>query len=257
VSDEVVVERPAEGVALLRLNRPAVRNALNMPVRRAIAENFLAFTADASVRVVVLTGDDRAFAAGADLNEFHGVGPVEVWLRGTRRLWQAVADCPKPVIAGVRGLALGGGCELAMHADIIIAGESARFGQPEIKLGLMPGAGGTQRLVRALGKFKAMRMLLTGDPVSAAEAFAMGLASEVTADDQVLPRALALAAQIAALPPLAAQQIKEVVRQGEDLPLDAALSLEQKAFQVLLDSADTREGIAAFLEKRKPVVRGL
>lgn len=171
-------------------------------------------------------------------------------------LWDPIARCPKPVIAAVNGFALGGGCELAMHCDIIVAGESARFAQPEVKLGLMPGAGGTQRLVRAVGKFQAMRIALTGCMVKAPEALAIGMVSEVVPDDQTLTRALALASEIAALPPLAVQQIKEVMLAGADLPLDSALTLERKAFQLLFDSADQKEGAAAFFEKRKPTYRG-
>jgi len=143
-----------------------------------------------------------------------------------------------------------------MHCDIIVAGESARFAQPEVKLGLMPGAGGTQRLIRAVGKFQAMRIALTGCMVKAPEALAIGMISEVVPDDQTLSRALALASEIAALPPLAVQQIKEVMLAGADLPLDSALTLERKAFQLLFDSADQKEGAAAFFEKRKPTYRG-
>ena len=163
---------------------------------------------------------------------------------------------PKPVLAAVNGYALGGGCELAMHADIIIAGDGASFGQPEVRVGIMPGAGGTQRLVRAVGKFRAMKMLLTGEPVPAREALAMGLVSEVVPDDEVLERAMTLARTIAALPPLAIMQIKEAVLAGEDSSLDAGLALERKAFQLLFATADQKEGMRAFLEKRKPDFHG-
>jgi enoyl-CoA hydratase/carnithine racemase len=166
-----------------------------------------------------------------------------------RELWRVIAQCPKPVIAAVNGFALGGGCELAMHADIIIAGKSAKFGQPEVRVGIMAGGGGTQRLTRAVGKFKAMKMLLTGEPVSAAEAFEMGLASEVV-------RALKLARTIAALPPLAIRQTKEVVLAGADCSLDAGLTLERKAFDILFDTEDQKEGMRAFIEKRKPEFKG-
>jgi len=171
-------------------------------------------------------------------------------------MWRSVVSCPRPIIAAVNGYAWGGGCELAMHADIIVAGEGASFAQPEVKVGIMPGAGGTQRLPRAVGKFRAMKMLLTGQPVSAAEAYAMGLVSEVVADRDVLSTALAIADTIAALPPLAVAQIKEAVLAGQDAPLDAALLLERRAFQLLFASEDQKEGMRAFLEKRKPVFRG-
>ena len=160
------------------------------------------------------------------------------------------------MIAAVRGFALGGGCELAMHADIIVAGDSAKFGQPEIRIGIIPGGGGTQRLPRAVGKFKAMKMLLTGDIISAQEADAMGLVSEVVPDAEVEARALALATQIAQLPPLAARQIKECVLAGQDMSLHSALMLEAKSIQLSFASFDQKEGMAAFIEKRKPGFEG-
>ncbi|HET6467654.1 MAG TPA: enoyl-CoA hydratase-related protein, partial [Geminicoccaceae bacterium] len=215
------LESAAPGVALIRLRRPEALNALNTEVRTVLAEHFRRVAADPEVRCIVITGDERAFAAGADLKEMADLGAVDQMLRNTHRLWQAIKECPKPVIAAVRGYALGGGCELAMHADIIVAGEGAQFGQPEIRVGIMPGAGGTQRLTRAVGKYQAMRMLLTGEPVPAPEALRMGLASEVVPDEQVEERALALAQTIARLPPLAVAQIKEVVLAGLDAPLDA------------------------------------
>jgi enoyl-CoA hydratase/carnithine racemase len=156
----------------------------------------------------------------------------------------------------VRGFALGGGCELAMHADIIVAGDSAKFGQPEIRIGIIPGGGGTQRLPRAVGKFKAMKMLLTGDIITAQEADAMGLVSEVVPDAEVEARALALASQIALLPPIAARQIKECVLAGQDTSLHAGLMLEAKAIQLSFASFDQKEGMAAFIEKRKPGFEG-
>src|SRR5690625_4534196 len=185
---EVLSERPTPGVVLLRINRPEARNALNMQVRRQLSEEFLRLNGDDAVRAVVLTGDDKAFAAGADLKEFAELTAVEQMQRQTHRLFASIAACPKPVIAAVNGFALGGGCELAMHADIIVAGENARFGQPEVRVGLMPGAGGTQRLTRAVGKFRAMKLVLLGEPITGAEATQMGLASEAVPDEQDLPR---------------------------------------------------------------------
>lgn len=240
------------GVAVVRIHRPDVKNALNAQVREELAGHFRALARRRDVRVIVLTGGEQFFVAGADIKEFASASPIEMYRRHTEYLWEAISRCPKPVIAAVNGVALGGGCELAMHCDMIVAGESARFAQPEVKLGLMPGAGGTQRLVRAVGKFQAMRIALTGCMVKAPEALAMGMLSEVVADDQTLPRALELAAQIAALPPLAVEQIKEVMLAGADLPLESALVLERKAFQLLFDSADQKEGAAAFFEKRTP-----
>jgi len=253
---EVLVERPREGVALVRINRPEARNALNGRVRVLLAEAFSDLGTDADVRAIVLTGDSNAFAAGADIKEMAGAGAADMLLRQAHLLWQAIASCPKPVIAAVNGFALGGGCELAMHADIIIAGEGAQFGQPEIRVGIMPGAGGTQRLTRAVGKFKAMMMILTGKPVSAREADAMGLVSQVVPDAEVLDAALKTAETIAAMPPVAVMQIKEVLLAGMDAPLNTGLMLERKAFQLLFDTRDQKEGMQAFIEKRKPKYEG-
>lgn len=253
---EVYLESLADGVAVVVINRPEAKNALNAAVRRQLAEQFSSLGQRDEVRAIVLTGGDQAFVAGADVKEFATASPTDMYLRHNERLWDPIAHCPKPVIAAVNGFALGGGCELAMHCDIIVAGESARFGQPEVKLGLMPGAGGTQRLVRAVGKFQAMRILMTGCMVKAPEALRMGLVSEVVADDETLERAKSLAREIAAMPSLAVEQIKETVLSGADLPLESALVLERKAFQMLFDTADQKEGAAAFIEKRKPDYRG-
>ena len=171
MSDLILEERRASGTVLLRLNRPESRNALSADLRRALTERFAAFYEDRDTRCVVITGDERAFVAGADLKDMSRMGTAEITRTNVRRMWQVIGQCPIPVIAAVRGVAFGGGCELAMHADIIIAGENAKFGQPEIKVGIMPGGGGTQRLPRAIGKFKAMKMMLTGDPVTGREAF--------------------------------------------------------------------------------------
>jgi enoyl-CoA hydratase len=245
-------ERPAPGVALLRLHRPAVLNALNLALRQALAEAFIRLEADPGVHAIVLAGSQRAFCAGADLNEYVDASPPDIIGRAMDRLWGAVSGCRKPVIAAVRGHALGGGCELAMHADLIVASERARFGQPEVLIGLMPGGGATQRLTRAVGKFRAMQILLTGAPFSAGEALAMGLASEVQPDDDVEPRALALASQIAGGPQLAVRFIKEAVIEGMNLPLEQGLMFERKSFQLLFATADKTEGIRAHLDKRTP-----
>ncbi|EMJ8165673.1 enoyl-CoA hydratase [Pseudomonas aeruginosa] len=255
-SPVVLLEFPAADIALLRLNRPQARNALNDQVRQRLASHFQTLGADPAIRAIVLTGDSRCFAAGADLRDLSTSTAIGLYGRHGECYWEAIARCPKPVIAAVNGFALGGGCELAMHCDLIVAGESAQFAQPEIKVGVMPGAGGTQRLVRAVGKFQALRMLFTGCLVKAPQALAMGLVSEVVADESTLARALELAMEIARLPPLALAQIKEVVLAGADLPLDSALALERKAFQLLFDSQDQKEGMQAFLEKRPPNYQG-
>ncbi len=252
----VLAERPAEGVGLIRINRPDARNALNMEVRKLLAKHLTEMADDPAIRCIVLTGNDKAFAAGADIKEMAGAGTIEMLLRGTHKLWRTIYSCPKPVIAAVNGFALGGGCELAMTCDIIIAGEGARFGQPEVKIGIIPGGGGTQRLPRAVGKYKAMRYLLTGDLISSKEAFDMGLVSEIVADSDVEKRAIAMAQQIAELSPLAVEQIKECVLRGMDAALDSGLALETKAIQMLFASQDQKEGMAAFIEKRKPKFTG-
>jgi enoyl-CoA hydratase len=253
---QVLLERPSDAIAIVRLNRPEVRNALNLTIRQEMAAIFRDLADDTKLRCVVLTGNDQAFAAGADIADMSRIDAIEMYHRHTERLWAAVGECPVPVIAAVNGFALGGGLELAMHADIIIAGKSAQLGQPEVKVGIMPGAGGTQRLTRAVGKFRAMLMCLTGEIVSAQEAFEMGLISRIVEDDAVLDTALKLAEKIAAMPPIAVAQIKEVILAGADAPLSTALALERKAVQVLFASKDKAEGMAAFLEKRKPSYSG-
>lgn len=253
---EVLREQPSDGVVLLRLNRPELMNALSMHVRELLAKEFNALAVDESVRCVVITGDEKAFAAGGDVSELVKRKVIDDEFPRSRAAWLAIESFPKPVIGAVNGFALGGGCELAMHCDILIAGEGAKFGQPEVKLGIMPGAGGTQRLLRVAGKFAAMRWLLTGDMLGAAEALRIGLVSEVVPDTEVLPHALKLASKIAALPPLAVAAIKESVLLGADVPLSTALPLERKAFQLLFASEDREEGIKAFQERRKPQFKG-
>lgn len=253
---ELLVESPETGVALVRLNRPQATNALSPSLQAALAQAFADLSADDAVRAIVLTGGEQVFAAGGDIKSMEGCGPIEILQRHTERVWAPIANCPKPVVAAVCGYAFGGGAELAMQADIILAGESASFSQPEIRIGIMPGIGGTQRLVRAVGKFNAMRMLLTGQPVGAQEARSMGLVSQVLPDAEVIPQAIRMAAHIASMPPLAAQQIKEVVLAGMDASLDTALMLERKANQLLFATRDQKEGMQAFIEKRKPRFEG-
>ena len=252
MTDVVLLERPAEGVVLLRINRPEARNALNIEVRKLLAKHLGEIGEDTTTRAVVLTGNEKSFAAGADIKEMADAGTIEMLQRGAHKLWRTIAGCPKPVIAAVSGFALGGGCELAMTCDIIVAGESARFGQPEVKIGIIPGGGATQRLTRAVGKYKAMKAILIGDLISAKEAFEMGLASEIVPDPEVEGRAIDLARQIAALPPLAIQLAKEAVLAGMDAPMTSALALEVKSLQILFSSQDQKEGMRAFIEKRKP-----
>lgn len=247
---ELLLEHTDDGVAVVRLHRPEATNALSLSLQAALSRTFQQLAQDERVRCIVLTGGDSVFAAGGDIKSMDDCGPIEILQRHTERVWAPIENCPKPIIAAVCGYALGGGAELAMHCDIIIAGRGARFGQPEIRIGIMPGIGGTQRLVRAVGKFQAMRILLTGKPVSAEEAYAMGLVSMVCDDEEVLAEALKMARLIAQMPPLAVEQIKEVVIAGMDASLDTALMLERKANQLLFATRDQKEGMHAFIEKR-------
>lgn len=252
----VLKEIISPAVGLLTLNRPEARNALSFELRQELIDGLEDFAQNDAIRCVILTGGDKVFAAGADLKQLGQTGSIDMLRLGAERYWLAVAAFPKPLIAAVNGWALGGGFELALHADIIIAGESAQFGLPEVKVGLIPGAGGTQRLPRAIGKFSAMRYLLTGDTMNAATALNHGLVSEIYPDPEVLPKALIMAERIARRAPLAVRQIKESVLSGADIPLDAALRIERKAVQLLMSSKDKSEGINAFLEKRTADFRG-
>jgi enoyl-CoA hydratase/carnithine racemase len=254
--DELLIEHPSAGIVVFRLNRPQVRNALNLAVRKELAEAVTRFAADPGVRCLVITGSDKAFAAGADISEMAEATSDEIKERNVQQYGRAISDCLKPVVAAVEGYALGGGLELALCADIIIAGESARFGLPEVKLGILPGGGGTQRLARLVGLKRAMLLLMTGRMFGAAEALAMGVVSEVTPSGQALSRALEIATEIAAMPPIAVAEIKRVTSEGLNQPLDTALLLEQGAYEGLYATADQKEGMRVFLEKRKPMFEG-
>jgi len=259
MSDEslVLVERDeARRVALVRLNRPKQLNALNGPTMDALCEALEKLDRDEAVRVIVVTGSERAFAAGADIGEMSGASPIDMLRTNRIAQWDRVRKITKPVIAAVAGWCLGGGCELAMALDIIIAAESARFGQPEIKIGVMPGAGGTQRLPRAIGKSKAMEMILTGEPITAAEAERIGLVSRVVTDELLVEDALALAAEIAKRAPLALRLAKESVNAAFEMGLTDGLAHERRLFYLLFSSDDQKEGMTAFLEKRDPNFKG-
>lgn len=245
-------DRPQSGIAVLCLNRPEVLNALNLKLRQQLAQAFIRLDQDDSIRVIVLLGHEKAFCAGADLTEYVDATPVDIMARRMDLLWDAIAKCKKPVIAAVQGYALGGGCELAMHADIVLAGRNAKFGQPEIKVGIMPGGGATQRLTRAVGKFQAMNILLRGEPFSAAEAHAIGLVSELVDDDRLTSRAIEIAQDLTRLPAVALRLIKESVLASMNQPLDAGLQYERTAFQSVFASKDKTEGMRARLEKRNP-----
>jgi len=259
MSDEqlVLVERKAEQrTALVRLNRPKQLNALNGAVMDALCAALEELDREDAVRAIVVTGNERAFAAGADIGEMASATPIDMLITNRIGQWDRIRKITKPVIAAVNGWALGGGCELAMTLDLIVAGEGARFGQPEISIGVIPGAGGTQRLTRAIGKSKAMEMVLTGEPISAAEAERAGLVARVTQDELCVEDALALAATIATKSPLALRLAKEAVNAAYEMSLTEALAHERRLFYLLFASEDQKEGMAAFLEKRTPDFKG-
>ena len=259
MSDEavVLVERQAEQrTALVRLNRPKQLNALNGAVMDALCAALEELDGDDGVRAIVVTGNERAFAAGADIGEMADATPIDMLLTNRIGQWDRIRKITKPVIAAVNGWALGGGCELAMTLDLIVAGEGAKFGQPEISIGVIPGAGGTQRLTRAIGKAKAMRMVLTGETITAREAEAAGLVALVTQDEVVIDDALALAVKMAEKSPIALRLAKEAVNAAYEMSLTDALAHERRLFYLLFASEDQKEGMAAFLEKRSPDFTG-
>ncbi len=254
---DVDPEEPIPGVALVTLDRPEVRNALDDALLAQLGDALRALDADEGCRCIVLTGaGERAFAAGADIREMMGETPASLMVRDRFARWDDIAAVRKPLVAAVRGYALGGGLELALTCDMIVAGEDARFGQPEINLGVIPGAGGTQRLTRAIGKVRAMELILTGRLIDAAEADRIGLVTRVVPAEQTVAAALDLAARIAAMPPLAVMAAIASVRAAEELPLRDGIALERRRFHLLFGTEDQREGMAAFLEKRTPVWKG-
>lgn len=248
----------ADGIAWVTVNRPEKRNALNATVRRELLDAFDALAAHDDARVVVITGaGDRAFVAGADIGEFAERSPLEqrAAMQG-RRIFDELAAFPKPVIAMINGYALGGGCELAMACDVRVAGRSAKLGQPEIRLGLLPGAGGTQRLPRLVGTGRALRLVLTGELIDADEAERIGLVDAVVDDAELRTYTASLAAAMAAHSPVALRLAKAAVHAAVELPLAGGLALEREMFITAFSSDDMREGVAAFLEKRQPSFRG-
>jgi enoyl-CoA hydratase len=248
---------PVDGVALVVLDRHEVLNALDFALIAALTDALERLDREPACRAIVITGaGDRAFAAGADIPELAAQSPTSLVVDDDFHRWERIKRVRKPLIAAVRGYALGGGCELAMLCDMIVAGEDAQFGQPEIKLGVMPGAGGTQRLTRAIGKAKAMELVLTGSNLGAREAEAYGLVSRVVPAEETVPAALELAARIAGMPPVAVVAAKAAVNRAEELPLEAGLEYERRSFYLLFDTDDQAEGMAAFAEKRKPAWKG-
>ncbi len=256
MAEDIVRISIDEAVAIITVNRPEVLNALNAALMEQLIAALERLDNDPAVRCFVLTGSDRAFAAGADINEMADASAVEMLLRDRFSQWERMRKIRKPIIAAVNGFALGGGCELAMCCDIILAGDAAQFGQPEISLGVIPGAGGTQRLTRAVGKYRAMEMILTGSPISADEALRFGLVNRVVPAETLVSEAVALAKVIASKPPLAVRLAKEAVLRAQESPLSEGLDFERKSFYLLFASDDQKEGMRAFLEKRPPAWKG-
>ena len=257
MSFETLIVEPQGAVTLIRLNRPEALNALNSTLLSELCAALDAAAVDDGVRCLVLTGSDRAFAAGADIKEMSDKSYAQMFKSdffgdAARRIEQF----RKPIVAAVAGYALGGGCELAMLCDFIIAAETAKFGQPEINLGVMPGIGGTQRLTRFVGKSKAMDMVLTGRMMDAAEAERCGLVSRVVAPDRLLEEALAAAQKIAAASPLAVMMNKELVEAAYETTLATGVAMERRLFHSLFAFDDQKEGMTAFIEKRKPDFKG-
>jgi enoyl-CoA hydratase len=253
--EHILVERD-EPIAVVRLNRPKVLNALSVPLMTELVTAVVELDADPAVRCIVLTGNERAFAAGADIAEMADASAVEMLRRNQFARWEQLKRVRTPLIAAVSGFALGGGCELALMCDMIVCAESARFGQPEILIGVIPGAGGTQRITRAVGKALAMEMVLTGRQITAQEAHAAGLVNRVAPNELYLESAKQLAREVAARPPLAVMLGKDAVLAAFDTTLEAGLEAERKNFYLLFATTDMREGMQAFLEKRPPQWKG-
>ena len=243
-------------VAHVQLNRPDQLNALNLGLMTELKETLQEMDQDDSIRVIILSGNDKAFAAGADIKQMANKTAIDMHKIDQFATWDVIRKTKKPVIAAVSGFALGGGCELAMTCDMIVASETAKFGQPEIKIGTMPGAGGTQRLTRALGKAKAMELILTGDFLGAEDAREYGLVNQVVPIEMYLMAAGDMAEKIAQMSPISTQLAKEAVNKAHDSHLSEGLLFERKNFYLTFASEDQKEGMNAFVEKRKPQFRG-
>ncbi len=253
--ESVTVQKDG-AVAVVTLNRPQQLNALSYNLVKDLCLAVEQLDSDEEVRAIIVTGGDKVFAAGADIKEMAGLGPFEEKVHGRLAYRDRINKISKPIIAAVSGFALGGGCELAMSCDIIIASETAKFGQPEINLGTIPGSGGTQRLPRLVGKHRAMEMVLTGEFISAADALRYGLVNRVVPVELLLEEAKTIADKIAAKPPIAVKAAKEAILKSANTALDDGLDFERKSFYMLFASEDRNEGMKAFLEKRKPVFKG-
>lgn len=250
LTNQNILVETDEQIGIVRLNRPKVLNALNHELMDELVTALEAFDRDEKVRVIILTGSERAFAAGADIKEMSDETTVSIMLKDRFATWDRIRSIKKPIIAAVSGFALGGGCELVMNCDIIVASETAQFGQPEINIGVIPGAGGTQRLTRVIGKHKAMELILTGRPITAFEAQALGLVNKVAPVELYLDTAKEMAREIAKKSPIAVRLAKEAVLKTFDTSISEGLQFERKNFYMLFASEDQKEGMRAFLEKR-------
>jgi enoyl-CoA hydratase len=251
----ILVEKE-DSIGIIRLNRPKALNAINHLLLVELVDALEDFDKDSSTNVIILTGGEDVFAAGADLKEMAQATSVDLMLGRRFELWDRIRRISKPIIAAVSGYCLGGGNELAMNCDIIIASETACFGQPEVNVGIMPGAGGTQRLTRAVGKHKAMEIILTGTRVSATEAQRAGLVNGVVSRETLMDEAKKIAKEIASKPPLSIRAAKQAILMAQDTSLQVGLEFERKTFYTLFATEDAREGMKAFLEKRKPIFNG-
>jgi len=251
-----VNDQVAPRVALIELYRPKELNALNPQLMEEVRDTLKRLDQNDQVRVIIITGNEQAFAAGADIKQMADKSAVDMLLLDQFSTWDQIRKTKKPIIAAVSGFALGGGCEFAMTCDMIVASDTAKFGQPEIKLGTIPGAGGTQRLTKALGKAKAMELILTGRFLSAEEALQRGLVCKVVPIEFYLKEAINLASEIAAMSPVAVQLAKEAVNRSFETLLDEGLMFERKNFYLTFASEDQKEGMKAFVEKRKPSFKG-
>ncbi|TWW00063.1 enoyl-CoA hydratase-related protein [Chitinophaga pinensis] len=252
----IIHQQVAPYVAHIQLNRPKELNALNLELMMELRDALKMLDADDNVRAIVISGNEKAFAAGADIKQMAGKTAMDMYNIDQFSTWDTIKKTKKPLIAAVSGFALGGGCELVMLCDMIVASETARFGQPEIKIGVMPGAGGTQRLTRAVGKALAMEMVLTGRFITAEEAARAGLINRVVPVELFLNEAIRLATEVAALSPLAVKMAKESVLKAFDSSLEEGLHFERKNFYLLFASEDQKEGMQAFVDKRTPVFKG-
>lgn len=257
MSDEHHLLTEIDGpVAIIRINRPKVLNALNLNLMRDLADLMEGFDADDAIVVILLAGGERAWAAGADIGDMATASTKDMQERDQFAEWERIKAIKKPIVAAVSGFALGGGCELMLHCDIIVCSETAKIGQPEINIGVMPGAGGTQRLTRAVGKAIAMDVVLGGRFLSAAEAMQHGLVSRVVPREHWFTEALAVAKKLATMPPVALRSAKASVLNAEEQHLSDGLVEERRLFMNLFDTEDQKEGMAAFMEKRRPTFKG-